>query len=322
MIFNLQILRGFAALNVALAHTIFVAGQYNQNTNFLSYLDGWGINGVDIFFVISGFVMLHTQFKKKSSPIEFIKARVVRIVPTYWVVSSLIILLFFINSNLFNNANFDLKLIISSYFFLSNLINNSLPILNVGWTLEFEMFFYIIFALSLNFKNLKTVIIFTTLILILITLFSNQLLFVEFIFGMIIAYAYNKIRLNNNLGLIFLIFGIFLLLISIEPSLRNETSNRLFYWGVPAALIVFGSVYSKQFNNSILLYLGNASYSIYLIHVISISAFYKFFTIFFNIQNTDMLALLCFSSSAIAGCVLYYFIESPLNKFCKKIKNY
>ena len=70
MIFNLQILRGFAALNVALAHTIFVAGQYNQNTNFLSYLDGWGINGVDIFFVISGFVMLHTQLYL-SPPLSF-----------------------------------------------------------------------------------------------------------------------------------------------------------------------------------------------------------------------------------------------------------
>ncbi|MDB2405246.1 acyltransferase family protein [bacterium] len=61
MLLNLQILRAFAALSVVLFHTIGTSSSYGFDTRWISYLEGWGASGVDVFFVISGFVMLYTQ---------------------------------------------------------------------------------------------------------------------------------------------------------------------------------------------------------------------------------------------------------------------
>ena len=66
MLLNLQLLRAFAALNVVLFHTIGTCF-LRYETDFISYLEGWGANGVDIFFVISGFVMLYTQIDNKRT---------------------------------------------------------------------------------------------------------------------------------------------------------------------------------------------------------------------------------------------------------------
>ena len=152
------------------------------------------MSGVDIFFVISGFVMCYTQFKVKSSPLNFVKARLKRIVPIYWIVTSLILFLFFLDPDVIIKRNFTSELISSSYLFYSYLINDIYPIIVQGWTLELEILFYVVFAVSLNFRNLKLVIISAAIILSLITIFTKQFLLIEFIFGMIIAYIYNQIK--------------------------------------------------------------------------------------------------------------------------------
>jgi len=278
------------------------------------------MNGVDIFFVISGFVMLHTQFKRKSLPLNFIKARLIRIVPIYWIVSSFVVFLFFLDSGVIIKRNFTIELISSSYFFYSYLINDIYPIIVQGWTLEFELLFYIIFAVSLNFRSLKLTIIFATIILTLITVLTKQFLFIEFIFVMIIAYMYNEIKINKRIGLTCLMFGFFLLLLSIEYSMRLESLSRIFFWGIPSTLIIFGSVFGKQLNNSILLYLGNASYSIYLVHLFSIIAFYRFSSIFLKGYDADILVIFCFILTIISGCLFYSFIEKPIITFFKKEK--
>ena len=67
MISNLQFLRAFASINVVYFHTLLGSESYGKSTNILQILGGWGANGVDIFFVISGFVMIysHIQNPKK-----------------------------------------------------------------------------------------------------------------------------------------------------------------------------------------------------------------------------------------------------------------
>ena len=85
MIMNLQLLRAFAALNVVVLHTIGTADSYGYETNLISYLEGWGANGVDIFFVISGFVMLYTQLDNKKTVKDFLILRAIRIIPIYWL---------------------------------------------------------------------------------------------------------------------------------------------------------------------------------------------------------------------------------------------
>ena len=64
---NLQILRAFAAINVVIFHIIGTSIDYGFEIDKLSLFRGWGANGVDVFFVLSGFVMLHSQLQKKRS---------------------------------------------------------------------------------------------------------------------------------------------------------------------------------------------------------------------------------------------------------------
>ena len=91
MLNNLQLLRAFAALNVVLFHAIGTSASYSYETNFISVFEGWGANGVDIFFVISGFVMLFTQLDNKRSVKDFLLLRVIRIILIYWLLTLFVI---------------------------------------------------------------------------------------------------------------------------------------------------------------------------------------------------------------------------------------
>ena len=67
MIVNIQYLRAFAAINVVFLHVLIGAESYNRPAGILSFFGNWGANGVDIFFVISGFVMIYTQINNPNN---------------------------------------------------------------------------------------------------------------------------------------------------------------------------------------------------------------------------------------------------------------
>ena len=75
MFSNLQILRAVDALSVVLYHIRGTAESYNYNPKIVSLLGNLGSSGVDIFFVISGFIMLHTQFDNKQTVLNFFKKK-------------------------------------------------------------------------------------------------------------------------------------------------------------------------------------------------------------------------------------------------------
>ena len=87
---NIQFLRAFAALNVVLFHILSTAHTYGYKPISLEFLAGWGACGVDLFFVISGFIMVYIQSVKERSPTEFIVERILRVCPTYWLLTGLI----------------------------------------------------------------------------------------------------------------------------------------------------------------------------------------------------------------------------------------
>ena len=128
-------------------------------------------------------------------------------------------------------VSLDLKKIISSLFFVSQIITSEFPVINVGWTLEWEILFYLIFGLSLYFKDIKKTIISIFFFMMLIFLFTEKLLFLEFFVGVLIGYVHNKIKLSYLNGLIILIIGIIFLSIS---------NARLFFKIVFAAFCIAG----------------------------------------------------------------------------------
>ena len=317
MIKNLQCLRAFAAINVVYFHTLLASESYGKSASILSIIGTWGQNGVDIFFVLSGFVMIHTQIQKPKKIHEFYFSRLNRIVPIYWLITLFIVLIYFLLPDIFRNLTLDIKKIISSLFFTSHIVTGTFPIISVGWTLEWEMLFYFIFGLSLFLKDIRKIIILIFLFMLLIFVLSQTLLIFEFFLGVLIGYTFNKVKFNEINGLIILIIGIILLLLSINSGFDPQKYllvagfklDRFFIWGIPSAFIILGAVYYRQISNSFLIYLGDASYSIYLVQVLTIPFFYKFLT-YFNIEiNSNFLTILCLFLSVSFGCFFYSLIE-------------
>ena len=318
MINNLQLLRAFAAINVVYLHVLIGGESYGKPTVIFPYVGGWGANGVDIFFVISGFVMIYTHSINPKTILNFYKSRILRIVPVYWLITGFIIVIYFLFPNIFRSLMIDIKSSISSFLFISQLLNSSYPIINLGWTLEWEMLFYLIFGIALYFKTLNRIIIFIFIMMIFILFLSHKLYFLEFFLGVIAGYAYIRFRkISHNIGIMILVLGIFILLMSINPNSKLINYDRFIIWGLPATLIVIGAVYSKQIKNRSLLYLGDASYSIYLLQILTIPGFYKIIT-YLNLEiNNTFLSFICLLSSVTFGCLFYSYVEKKL----KLVKN-
>ena len=131
MIKNLQCLRAFAAINVVYFHTLLASESYDKSVSIFSIIGTWGQNGVDIFFVLSGFVMIHTQIQKPKKIHEFYFSRLNRIVPIYWLITLFIVLIYFLLPDIFRNLTLDIKKIISSLFFTSHIVTGTFPIISV-----------------------------------------------------------------------------------------------------------------------------------------------------------------------------------------------
>lgn len=319
MILNLQILRAFAALNVVLFHTIITAENYGFDTNLIANLEGWGANGVDLFFVISGFVMLYTQLENKRSVRGFLISRVIRIVPIYWILTITVIVLDLVFPLAFINKVVTTDWALASFGFVSAiwLGFGTSPIVYVGWTLELEMVFYLVFGASLWFRS-WAIALTVAVVTLLATAFATSLFIIsEFIAGLLIALLFKRFEIRT-LGKTSLIVGGILLLISINSEIRALIDSRPILWGIPSALIVYGAVVTTQVNSSIGKLLGDASYSIYLIQVLSIPVFYKSLSSADLNVNSDITAVICLLATAVAGTIFYLTIEKPITRFLKR----
>lgn len=311
MLDNLQSLRAFAAINVVFFHILGTASAYGFQPKQLWFLEGWGASGVDIFFVISGFVMLHTQMQKKRDVLSFIKARLIRVVPIYWIITLGVVVSFFLlPPSAFNSNSPSIEKILQSLFFLSGILSGEFPILAVGWTLEWEMLFYVIFGISLLFSRWILSVFFILLVLIACAFITSNLIVFEFIFGILVAYIFKTLKIQKGIGFIILTIGFLGLAASIQ--LDFEKNFRVFVWGIPSIIIVMGSVYAKQYSNRLLRLLGDASYSIYLVHFPIVSVFYKLIPRIETSLNVDFIALVCLIACISIGLITHLIIEKPV----------
>lgn len=316
---NIQILRSFAAISVVIVHSLLAIQSYGLlSLNIFYFVDF----GVDIFFVISGFIMVFIQNNYKRTSVDFFIQRIKRILPIYWICNFLILLLFFLFPQIFNTLKINFDHFFLSLFFLSQYIIESKPVIVAGWTLEYEIFFYLLFAIFINIKNIKFSYLF---IFIFICVFSFvgliDLLFIEFLFGMSIGIIYiynNKLqkKILKKYCYYFLILGFLILFLPVFYSLEI---TRTIKYGLPAALIVLGSVYAKQLSNKYIIIIGNASYSIYLAQGFCIPAILKFFKVFFPDFNIILVFIILLIVSVLLGLFIYSFIERNLNFLMKKL---
>lgn len=314
---NIQALRAFAALNVVLYHTLVAAPSYGYPVSFLKFIEDWGHNGVDVFFVISGFIMVYIQHQRPKSVGMFLKDRVIRIVPVYWLLTLFFGLILLASPTIFREVRYSTEWILASMVFVSAWTLGKTPLVYVGWTLEIEMLFYVLFACSLVLKKtFHAVMMCAALIATAVWLGSSNILF-EFIFGMFIGCFYLRKNLDRWFAWIIFIFGVVSLLATI--GMNTSDYPRVLVFGVPSIFIVLGCLYIPQTRNKLTTALGNASYSTYLIQVFSIPAFYKLANaVGLSGLNNDVLAIVCVAATAIAGQALYEYFEIPTARFLGK----
>jgi exopolysaccharide production protein ExoZ len=356
---SIQFLRAVAVLLVVYTHSMNIQMQFGHSWQQTFYhLDNFGCIGVDLFFVISGFIIMFiaNKYKGANEAMYFIGKRFLRINPIYYIATFLIfgflLLKLYINDIPFKNHSDNT---ISSLFDSLTIIPSSWdlkyfsPLLVVGWTLSFEWLFYILFA-ALIFMNVERKVL-TMLCMILLFVGIGRIIqptdlrfqfvlnpiLLEFVLGLTICQLYlSKINVPTWVATIILSTGIicYVLLIRFgyegvwyyQNTINGKLSlMRFLLWGLPSGCIVAGSLFlernghlSKLFNNRLALLLGNASYSIYLIHYIILNAFQLIYskTIFFG--QADLMIWLQLIITVFISVVFYKLVEKPLLSYFNK----
>jgi exopolysaccharide production protein ExoZ len=284
---NVQGLRAVAALLVFGIHLNVIERRFTGS----AFLDGFsplGDWGVDLFFVISGFVMITSCWNDFATPgvsLRFLLRRVSRIYPPYWVIVIPILILYLRAPGMVNASQAIKPNIIASFLLLPQV---GFGLLIVGWTLVYEMFFYVMFAMILTAPRryclpLTAGWAVLTLILCFVAQHVNNLylstytdpLLLEFMFGVGVGYVM-KVR-TVPFVIPALALGVVGLAVSnhfyltIDAALGNHGALRFLLIGIPAALIFCGVVGLETRYGWIVpgwvQVIGNASYSLYLWHI-------------------------------------------------------
>ncbi|HEV2365680.1 MAG TPA: acyltransferase [Caulobacteraceae bacterium] len=278
-ILSVQYLRGAAALLVVFYHVL----QWRSG--------GFEIGrcGVDIFFVISGFIMWRiTSEGDEARPGLFLWRRATRIVPAYWVATLTLAAIALAWPAFLPKVKPQPEHMLLSLAFIPHLDPSGLPfpLLAPGWTLSYEAGFYLIFAAALlTPRRLRAGIVIAALGFIVVAgialndpvyvLGANPLV-LEFAFGLLIGVlAEARLAPGPGLSAALFIIGAAALAICGLAGWRSE-AWRFLVWGVPAAAVVAGAIGLESRHGAprigLLLGLGDASYSIYLFHPIAVAA--------------------------------------------------
>lgn len=277
MLYSLQALRAFAAWVVVCHHFMQIFFDFHASGPIGRLFTERGAVGVDIFFVISGLVIYLSTRDKDIAPKQFIAQRLLRIVPAYWFYTLLMALLMLAASRWMPSQVFEWQHMLLSLLFIPSENPGGYgvyPTLNVGWTLNFEMFFYALFALAFFVRQRYQLILLTASLLIvsevlgrigvLSHFYSNNIIY-EFLLGIGIGVLYRRGLVREGLWL-----PLTVLLAACYAIYHLDASSRLLHWGLPSALVVLAFIALEPYfrGNRLLKVLGDCSYSVYLIHVL------------------------------------------------------
>jgi exopolysaccharide production protein ExoZ len=276
---GIQGLRALAALSVAFLHVADEAGALSGTPGRAPYLvlDQVPLEaGVDLFFVISGFVMVWASwagFGRLASVGPFVWRRLLRIVPLYWLLSAATVLIAIAAPGIMSDGLRDgWGYVATSFAFIPwrRMDGSIQPILRLGWTLEYEMLFYAIVACALPLR--RPIALAAILLAIAALALAGQALplttapavfwtdpiVLEFAFGALVAIA---ARQGWRAGWP----GLAALLVALIVAILFGDGHRVLARGIPAALLVFCAL-SWRGLPAWLLLVGNASYALYLVH--------------------------------------------------------
>lgn len=324
----LQGLRGCAALMVVIGHSLAIYRGASGIGN--APVDVYGALGVNTFFVISGFLMVYVHgndFGQPAATRTFYARRIARIVPLYWAIT----ILYGAKQVYFGNAT--ISEILKSLFFIpfQNADGVWRPVLGLGWTLNYEMLFYLVFGLALFARRglwLVVALFGSLTILHLAGAFSpeNVLAFwshpmiLYFLAGVGIALLRRRIPGGPSFGVA---LGVAVVTLALTASAVDVgLPATIVSVMLPVAALVCVTVTAladSGAKDSLLRRLarsvGDASYSIYLTHsfVIAPAAKLGVAKLFPELPIVPF-TLMMVPLSAFAGYLVFRYVEKPLIK--------
>ncbi len=329
-IVSVQALRAIAALAVALCHfdeiRVWLAGKTGPYP-----LDSLA-SGVDLFFVISGFVMVYASedlFETKGGWFRFFTRRISRIVPPYWLVTAIAIPVMSLPG--------DAGSLLGSYLFIPfrAASGSIVPIYGVGWTLNFEMYFYTLFSVFIFLRRNIAVpticLIFSAIVLLghwlqptlAPLMFWSDPIILEFAFGMILAMIYiNGIEIPTTLRIFLVVSGVIAIGLSTNTQVP-PTGYRVLQWGIPAAMIFAGTILGREIDfgqlQTPVKTLGNSSYALYLLHSLMTAAVLLCWPIGLNRYPKMLVIFLAIVAVQLISIVMYYHFEKRSTRFLQGI---
>lgn len=325
-ILPIQYLRGIAALMVVWHHAKEQLPGLSQ-----MFPNGFGAKGVDLFFVISGFIMLVTSTSTQQGTLQFWWRRIKRVVPLYWLSTLVLVLLWVAVPNLFKTLIVSGETFIKSIFFIpyfsKSFPDKVWPLLVPGWSLNYEMFFYFVMGVLLVLpRNILVATLSGSLLTLvcigyligpsenaLVTVYTSPLL-LEFLFGVWIGAAWLK-------GQIALTLVSSIALISVGILLLIEQNVRWLNPGlsaIGAGFIVLGMLNPKisNYQSTFLRVLGDSSYSLYLTHIFTLGALRFLWNLVVPNQTSTEIGVLFMVCAmimcVIVGLAVHSHIESKL----------
>ncbi|MES2862037.1 MAG: acyltransferase [Pseudomonadota bacterium] len=319
---SVQYLRAVAALGVVVWHA---QGQMGlAETQVLQA-------GIEIFFVISGYVMWLILSERPVSPMTFLKKRIARVVPLYWLLTTLMVGLLIAAPSLLQSTRFDPAHIVASYLFIAwpNPVEGVglKPVMIPGWTLNYEMAFYGLLAVALALKARwrAPLVIGTLCLLSLLSLvpmppvlhFYASPFMTEMAMGMGLAIGLKRMpgawfRFGGPailLGGGLLLFG--------ASVIDAEANGRLLLFGVPATILIGGMVMLERAgglpNIPVLKAIGDASYPLYMIHPVLLSAMAQAWRmLYLGDLPAWLYVVAALAVTLVAGWIVHVTMERPL----------
>ncbi len=326
VILPIQYLRGVAASMVVWHHA---AGQIAGMSTLVPWV--FGGSGVDLFFVISGFIMVVTTADGRIGPVEFWRRRVVRVVPLYWLLTLLMVAVALLAPSLFKTLKVAPATLLQSLLFIPHFSRSFpdmvWPLLVPGWTLNFEMFFYAVFGVTLFLPARHRLLPLVALFVLLVAVgfafgpfasaaaqtYTHPML-LEFAAGAVVAtwWLSGRWRLPRTVSFALIGAGAVLLV------LRDQEPFGAAPQIVGAVMVVVGALDARfaTWKSPLLQALGDSSYSLYLTHIFTLGALRvvwgKLTSAAPTLAATLVFMLVSLCVCAVVGWCVYRWVETPL----------
>lgn len=342
---SLQVGRALAALLVVLHHATLDSGYFYG----VAFSDFWkfGNIGVDFFFVLSGFIIYWAHKEDQtgfSAGLLYLYKRIVRIWPPFILISMVMLVAYSLLPNL-TESNRNIS-VLSSLILIPQ--ESASPALSVSWTLMHEMLFYLSFLIFF-FLMRPLFYAFLSVWSISILLyplvggdeFIGNFIFnmhnIQFILGVLLAFAfckYERILISLDQYRLTSFCVLFLSILSLVMFVWLRDFLYLFfgcYISLITGLIFFfvalsllclekNKLFSGLFECKFLLFLGAASYSIYLVHNPAISILNRLAHKVVGMApwlSIDLVFVVVSFFATIIGVLYFVFWERPILSLIK-----